>query len=127
MTQHAPVFIVLLPMTASLLCMLFSRISRNLGSYVVMASIVAAFASAVTVLQQVIAQGGKAIHYYMGGWMPPIGIEFVLDPLNSMLAVLVTFVAMVVSFYGLPFVKDDFLVLADDKLIVIGRLKPVGT
>ena len=26
MTQHAPVFIVLLPLTGSLLCMLFSRI-----------------------------------------------------------------------------------------------------
>ena len=39
MTQHAPVFIVLLPLTGSLLCMLFSRISRNLGSYIVMASI----------------------------------------------------------------------------------------
>ena len=107
MTQHAPVFIVLLPLTASLLCMLFSRISRNLGSYIVMASIVASFASAVTVLQQVIANGGKAIHYYMGGWMPPIGIEFVLDPLNSILAVLVTFLSMMVSLYGRPFVKNE--------------------
>ena len=34
MTQHAPVLIVLLPLTASLLCMLLSRISRNLGSVV---------------------------------------------------------------------------------------------
>ena len=42
MTQHAPVFIVLLPLTGSLLCMLFSRISRNLGSYIVMASIAGA-------------------------------------------------------------------------------------
>lgn len=39
MTQHAPVLIVLLPLTASLLCMLFSRISKNLGSWIVMASI----------------------------------------------------------------------------------------
>ena len=49
MTQHAPVFIVLLPLTGSLLCMLFSRISRNLGSYIVMASIAGAFASACLV------------------------------------------------------------------------------
>lgn len=105
--HHAPVFIVLLPLTASLLCMLFSRMSRNLGSYIVMASIVAAFASALSVLQQVIAQGGKAIHYYMGGWQPPIGIEFVLDPLNSILAVLVTFLSMMVALYGKPFLKNE--------------------
>lgn len=107
MTQHAPVLIVLLPLTASLLCMMFSRISRFLGAYIVMGSIVGAFISAVTVLQQVVAQSGKAIHYYMGGWRPPIGIEFVLDPLNSLLAVLVTFLAMIISLYGLPFLKKE--------------------
>ena len=107
LAHHAPIFIVLLPLTASLLCMLFSRISRNLGSYIVMASIVGAFISALTVLQQVIAGGGKAIHYYMGGWMPPVGIEFVLDPLNSILAVLITFLSMMVSLYGRPFVKNE--------------------
>ena len=51
MTQHAPVLIVLLPLTASLLCMLFSRISKNLGSWIVMASIAGAFANACIVLQ----------------------------------------------------------------------------
>lgn len=107
MTQHAPVFIVLLPLTASLLCMLLSRISRNLGSWVVMASLVGAFASAVTVLNEVLASGGKTIHYWMGGWQPPVGIEFALDPLNSMLAVLVTFLAMLISLYSRPFVKQE--------------------
>ena len=52
MTQHAPVLIVLLPLTASLLCMLFSRISKNLGSWIVMASIAGAFANACIVLQE---------------------------------------------------------------------------
>ena len=40
MTQHAPIFIVLLPLTASLLCMLFSRIKKELGAWIVMASVV---------------------------------------------------------------------------------------
>lgn len=107
MMQHSPVFIVLLPLTASLLCMLFSKLRRNLGSYIVIASIIAAFINACITLQRVMASPDRVIHYAMGNWAPPIGIEFVLDPLNSMLAVLVTFVAMVVSFYGLPFVKDE--------------------
>ena len=107
MSQHAPIFIVLLPLTAALLCMFFSRMSRNLGAYLVIASIVGSLASAITVLNNVVAAGGKAIHYTMGGWMPPIGIEFVLDPLNSVLLVLITFISLLVSFYGLPFVKDE--------------------
>lgn len=107
MTQHAPVFIVLLPLTGSLLCMLFSRISRNLGSYIVMASIAGAFANACLVLQHVLENGGATWHYMMGGWIPPIGIEFALDPLNSIFAVLVTFISMLVSLYSRPFVKDE--------------------
>lgn len=107
MTQHAPVLIVLLPLTASLLCMLLSRISRNLGSWVVMASIVGAFANACIVLQHVLATGGKTWHYWMGGWEPPIGIEFALDPLNSILAVVVTFLSALISLYSRPFVKDE--------------------
>lgn len=107
MTQHAPVLIVLLPVSAALLCMLLSRISKNLGSYVVIASILGALVSAVTVLQQVLANGGKAIHYWMGNWQPPIGIEFVIDPINGILAVLTTFIALMVSIYSRPFVKDE--------------------
>lgn len=107
MMQHAPVFIVLLPLTASLLCMLFSRISKHLGSWIVMASILGSFLSAVTVLRQVLNNGGEPIHYWMGNWQPPVGIEFVLDPLNSVLAVLASFIALLVSLYSRPFVKDE--------------------
>ena len=107
MTQHAPVLIVLLPLTASLLCMLFSRISKNLGSWIVMASIAGAFANACVVLAKVISSGGKTWHYWMGGWAPPVGIEFALDPLNSILAVVVTFISMMVALYSRPFVKDE--------------------
>ncbi len=107
MTQHTPVLIVLLPVSAALLCMLFSRIQKNLGSWIVIASIFGAFLSAVNVLQQVLAQGGQAVHYWMGNWQPPLGIEFVIDPLSGMLAVLATFISLLVSIYSRPFIKDE--------------------
>ena len=94
MMQHAHLFIVLLPVSAALLCLLFSRIQKNLGSWIVIGSIAAAFMSAVTVLQQVIADGGKPIHYWMGNWQPPLGIEFVIDPISGVLAVLITFISI---------------------------------
>ena len=59
MTQHAPVLIVLLPLTASLLCMLFSRISKNLGSWIVMASIAGAFANACMCLTRLSPPAAK--------------------------------------------------------------------
>ncbi len=107
MTQNAPVLIVLLPVTAALLCMLLSRIGRNLGSWVVIASIVASFLCTVDCLYQVLAAGGTPIHYWMGNWEPPIGIEFVIDPLNGLIVTVITFIAMLVSFYGRPFLRDE--------------------
>lgn len=107
MMQHAPVFIVLLPLTAALLCLLFSRIHRHLGGWIVLGSLAASFACAVNVLQRVMASGGKPIHYWMGGWAPPIGIEFVLDPLNSVLAVVISFIATITCLFSRPFLKDE--------------------
>ena len=65
------------------------------------------FINACIVLHRVISSGGQTWHYWMGGWAPPIGIEFALDPLNSILAVLVTFISMLVALYSKPFVKDE--------------------
>ena len=39
MIQHCPVLIVLLPLTAALLCLLFSKFNKNLGSWLVIGSI----------------------------------------------------------------------------------------
>ncbi len=107
LSQHAPVFIVLLPLSASLLCMLFSRINRKLGSYVVLAAILGAFISAVTNLMAVLHTGGHSIHYWMGNWQPPIGIEFAVDPLNSAILCMITFISFMVAIYSQPFLKDE--------------------
>ena len=34
--------------------------------------------------------GGDSIHHEIGGWPPPIGIEYVLDPLSAFMAVVVS-------------------------------------
>lgn len=105
--EHAPLYIVLLPVSASLLCMLISRFNKELGVIAIITSIFGAFVSAVDVLRQLIANGGEPIHYWMGNWAPPIGIEFVMDPLNSLLAVLITFISLMAAFFSRPFVKNE--------------------
>lgn len=45
MIQQAPVFIVLLPLTAALFCMLVSKFSKRLGSLMVLAAIAGAFSA----------------------------------------------------------------------------------
>ena len=37
--------------------------------------------------------------YFLGGWPPPFGIEYVLDPLSAFIAVIITFIGFVVTVY----------------------------
>ena len=93
MIQHCPVLIVLLPLTAALLCLLFSKFNKNLGSWLVIGSIAGSLACSLQVLHQTLTSG-EAIHYWMGNWEPPLGIEFVIDPLSAVMAVLITFISL---------------------------------
>ena len=109
-SSHAPVFIVLLPLTAALLCLCFSRVQRKLGAWIMQAALAGAFVAALSTLCDVLQHGGRMLHYWMGNWKPPIGIEFAVDPLNSAVLVMITFLALVISFYGKPFlVHEDWL------------------
>lgn len=47
------------------------------------------------------------INYYFGGWVPPIGIEYVYDPLSSFVAVVINVVALLVLTHGYSVVKID--------------------
>lgn len=64
MIQHCPVLIVLLPLTAALLCLLFSKFNKNLGSWLVIGSIAGSLACSLQVLHQTLTSG-EAIHYWM--------------------------------------------------------------
>ena len=104
---HSPVFIVLLPLSASLLCLALSRFHRTLGAWLVQLSLFGAFLCSLDTLRQVLATGSQNLHYWMGNWQPPIGIEFAVDPLNASVLVMITFIALVVSFYSKPFLENE--------------------
>lgn len=107
MSEHFPVLIVLLPLTAALLSPFFSYFHKQAGKWIAVASLIGAFLCATGLLLQVLADGGQAIHYHMGDWAPPLGIEFVIDPVNGVIVEMITFVAMCTAIYSTPFLKKS--------------------
>lgn len=105
MIKHLPALIPILPLCSAMLCIFFGKIHKNLGKYVVMAAITVSFISSVIVLGEVI-QGGE-IHYWMGNWQPPLGIEFVVDSINAVLLVTFSLVSLLACIYGQSFIKKD--------------------
>lgn len=101
---HLPVLVILIPLCSTLLCPLISHFNVNWGKRTV---IVALFLSTLCALIQLIqvVSTGSAIHYWLGGWQPPIGIEFVIDSLNGVVILLVAVISFATALYSSPFEK----------------------
>lgn len=104
--RHLPVLIPILPLASAMLCLVLSRINKNLGKYVVLGALTVSLASSVGLFVSLM-RGGETIHYYMGNWQPPLGIEFVIDQMNALILVAIAAVALFVGIYSQPFLDRD--------------------
>ena len=97
--EHGPVLTLLVPMTTALVIPLVSfRAARALT----LAALSGALVVAGRTLAASLATG--PIHYQLAGWVPPWGIELVVDPLSGVMALLVVGMALAAAFYSGPFV-----------------------
>lgn len=74
-----------------------------MGRVVIELGLFCSFLCSVALLIQVLGTDGLTIHYAMGGWDAPLGIEFVVDTLNALFVVFITLIAFLTSIYGIRF------------------------
>ncbi|MEJ6715236.1 MAG: monovalent cation/H+ antiporter subunit D family protein, partial [Rhodobacterales bacterium] len=103
LTDHLPILQVLVPFVAAPLVVLLG--SRQLAWPITFISSAVAFVVAVLLLMQVI--DGGIISYHIGGWAPPLGIEYRIDPANAFVLLLVTGVSTVVLPYARKSVQSE--------------------
>ena len=101
MIEHLPILVVVVPLAAAAVVPLVGLRSTRAARGVMLAALAAAAALAVAALRQALAEG--ALHYQLGGWPPPWGIEYVVDPLAGGMAVLVAVFGLIVAVYTGPF------------------------
>jgi len=94
--DHLPVLVVLVPFLAAPLVVLLG--SRRLAWPLAFTAALSSLAVALTLLGQVM--GGQAISYHIGGWAPPLGIEYRIDAANAFVMVIVTTIAVVILPYA---------------------------
>jgi multicomponent Na+:H+ antiporter subunit D len=100
MTAHAPVLIVIIPLVMAVLVPLVALRSVQWARSLMLLALFGAMTCAATALAQTLSTGPW--HYQLGGWEPPWGIEYVLDPLSSSMALLISAVALLVGVYAGP-------------------------
>ncbi|WP_022694531.1 monovalent cation/H+ antiporter subunit D family protein [Ponticaulis koreensis] len=101
--RHLPVLVVLGPMLLSPICAAMPkwRIAWALALFGIITSSVFAFA----LLQDVMAHG--RVSYALGGWAPPLGIEFAADMLNAPVLVLVSVIGVLATIFAMPTIVQD--------------------
>jgi len=94
--RHLPVLQVVVPLVAAPLCLLLARgaLARVLAS----AALFTTFGISLALMARVLDSG--AISYALGGWAPPVGIEYRIDTLSAFVLVIVSGVAAVVGPLG---------------------------
>lgn len=103
-SEHLPVLIVLLPVSAALLCPLISKFNINAGKRTVISALFLSVICAAVQLIRVV-KAGEPIHYFLGGWNPFIGIEFVIDGLNGIIILLVAVISWTTALFSSPYEK----------------------
>ena len=96
MREQLPALIVVIPLIAAPLCIVLRRLCPAWLPAV--AATGATFVAAVALYLEVSA--GAVFEYAFGGWQAPWGVVFRVDALNAPIAVLLTFVALVIVVYA---------------------------
>lgn len=97
-TQNAPALIPILYLVASLIIPMVAYFKKGFSYVLALATSAAVLAVSLAGLQEVITNG--PLSYHLGGWMPPLGIELILDPLSAFIAVIISGSALMVMIYA---------------------------
>jgi len=105
MIPQSPILVVIIPLIFAFLTLLFGWFRRNLCYPITLVALSLSFFASLYTLHTVITTG--TIHYYLGGWKPPWGIEYVVDHLNGFVLVIVSFVSLMVAIYSKRSVEQE--------------------
>lgn len=98
MIQEFPILTVIIPLITAFLIPLIGLWKKRYCCYISFLSILSIFIISVSLLNSVVDSG--TIHYHLGGWEPPYGIEYVVDSLSVFMITLITFICLLVVIYS---------------------------
>ena len=103
LTDHLPALQVLVPFIVAPVITFVG--SRRLAWPLAFAASAVSFVIAALMLAKVLSHG--TISYHMGGWAPPLGIEYRVDAANAFVLLLVTAICTVVMAFARTSVADE--------------------
>lgn len=100
-----PALIVVLPLIAAFTVPIIGFFNKKIIPYFVSLITFIAFVISIFNLRTVMDSG--TISYTMGGWIPPMGIEYRIDHLNAFVSIVVIFIIFIVSIYARKSIEKE--------------------
>jgi len=96
--EQFPVLVVALSLFSAFTILVAGWLNKKSCCFISAATILVQFIMALFILNHVLTVG--IIHYWLGGWMPPWGIEYVVDALNAYVLVILLFLSLISAIYS---------------------------
>lgn len=96
--SQLPILIPLSLLLTALVIPIDIFLRRKLAYSIAVLGISLSFFFSIAGLRAVLAEG--ELRYHLGGWPPPVGIEYSLDSLSAFMAVLITGIGLIVIIYS---------------------------
>ncbi|MFC1523526.1 monovalent cation/H+ antiporter subunit D family protein [Thermodesulfobacteriota bacterium] len=104
-SEQLPILLVILPLFAAILISVIGVFQTRYCYPVAVCALIGSLYAAAGVLMQVLENG--VIHYQLGGWPPPFGIEYVIDHLNAMVLLIIASVGLIAVIFSKESVKQE--------------------
>jgi len=103
---QAPILVLAFPLLGALAISLAGGGRDRLAFGILLGALAGSCAASARTLGAVLS-GGGAVHYRLGGWPPPLGIELVVDHLNGLVLCVVAGCALLAAVYSFRTVRED--------------------
>lgn len=101
-----PILIIVVPLISAFLMILLGWLRKNLCYPLLILILSATALASLMILKEVLSKG--SLHYRLGGWPPPWGIEYVIDPLNGFVLLIVSTLSLIIGITSKPMVEREF-------------------
>ena len=106
-TVHFPALIVVTPLIASFIVFAVGWFDRRYCFPLVISALTACLVFAAG-LAAALLSNGNPMHYHLGAWPPPWGIEYVVDHLNALILLAIAVIALLSAIYSRSMAAREF-------------------
>ncbi len=100
-----PVLVVVFPLILAFFVNVLGWWKRSLAFPILIIALIGSLISSTGILITVLKNG--PIHYHLGGWQPPWGIEYVIDHLNALVLLSISIVSLLAAIYSKKVVEKE--------------------